>query len=386
VVDDLVVYRGLNPLPLLSKKEISSLADTSGIDKPALNPFVSVIMPVRNEAAFIERSVGSVLAQDYPQASMEILIADGGSTDATREVIEGLKHSHPDISITLLDNPGKIVATGLNTALGPAKGEVIVRVDGHCEIAPDYVRCCVDHLLNDGVDAVGGPVETIGESYVARVIAAAMSSRFGVGGSAFRIADRRTQFTDTVAFPAYRRSVIDRAGPFDEELVRNQDDEYNYRLRKLGVKILLASDVRSRYYGRATLTRLGSQYFQYGYWKVRVMQKHPRQMRLRQFAPPLFVATLLALIILLPIFPFTRYLAALIAGAYAAAAIGASILSLRKNRWQLLPLLPIAFAILHLAYGSGFLIGLAKFWNRWREPQRLSSPAAIPDVDKYEHV
>jgi succinoglycan biosynthesis protein ExoA len=335
-------------------------------------------MPVRNEASFIERSVGSVLSQDYPPERMEILIADGISSDATRQIISGLQQQHGNIKI--VDNPGKIVATGLNAALRQAKGEIIVRVDGHCEIAPNYIRRCVSHLVNDKVEAVGGPVETIGESYIARVIAAAMSSRFGVGGSAFRVATSETQFTDTVAFPAYTRAVIDRGGPFDEELVRNQDDEYNYRLRKLGVKILLASDVASRYYSRATLPRLGSQYFQYGYWKVRVMQKHPRQMRLRQFAPPLFVAALLVALLLLPILPAAAYLLGFIAGAYSAAVIAAAILSAGKNGWQLLPLLPIAFAILHLAYGSGFLIGLLRFWNRWRAGESQLQPrAAIRD-------
>lgn len=332
-------------------------------------------MPVRNEAAFIERSVGSVASQDYPHDRMEILIADGGSNDATRAVIESLRQSHPDIPITLFDNPGKIVATGLNTTLRLAKGEIVVRVDGHSEIAPDYVSRCVSHLLDDDVDAVGGSVETIGESYVARVIATAMSSWFGVGGSAFRVANSRTQFTDTVAFPAYRRSVINRAGPFDEELVRNQDDEYNYRLRKLGVKILLAADVRSRYYSRATLARLGSQYCQYGYWKVRVMQKHPRQMQWRQFVPPLFVALLFSALLLSMIFPLARYFTELIVGLYGVAVITASVLSVRRNKWQLLPLLPIAFIILHFAYGFGFLVGLVKFGNRWGESQSTTQSA-----------
>lgn len=335
-------------------------------------------MPVRNEAAFIVRSVGSVLAQDYPHERMEILIADGMSGDATRQIISGFQQQHRNVKT--IDNPGKIVATGLNAALRQAKGEIIVRVDGHCEIAPNYVRRCVSHLMDENIEAVGGPVETIGESYIARVIAAAMSSRFGVGGSAFRVANSKTQFTDTVAFPAYTRAVIDRAGPFDEELVRNQDDEYNYRLRKLGVKILLASDVHSRYYSRATLRRLASQYFQYGFWKVRVMQKHTRQMRLRQIAPPLFVAALLLSLLLLPILPAAGYVLGLIAGAYTLALMAASILSASKNGWLLLPVLPVAFAILHLAYGSGFLIGLLKFWNRWRAGENQLQPrAAIRD-------
>jgi len=335
-------------------------------------------MPVRNEASFIERSVGSVLAQDYPRERLEILVADGLSTDGTAEILHSLQQKHG--AVRTIENPGQIVATGLNAMLRQARGEVIVRVDGHCEIATDYVSRCVSHLLNDKVEAVGGPVETIGESYVARVIATAMSSRFGVGGSAFRIANSQTQFTDTVAFPAYTRTVIDRAGSFDEELVRNQDDEYNYRLRKLGVKILLAADVRSRYYSRATLFGLWRQYFQYGYWKVRVLQKHPRQMQWRQFGPPLFVAALLMAAALMPFVPAAGYLLAAIAAIYSLSALGAAIGSAQRNGWKLLRLLPLAFAILHLGYGSGFLIGLLKFWNRWGEHEsQFQARATIRD-------
>jgi hypothetical protein len=275
--------------------------------------------------------------------------------------------------VKLIDNPGKIVATGLNAALREARGEIVIRVDGHCEIAPDYLRCCVSHLLRDGVEAVGGPLETIGESTTARAIATAMSSRFGVGGSAFRVARSATQFTDTVAFPAYTRAVIDRAGPFDEELVRNQDDEYNYRLRKLGVKILLAADVRSRYYSRATLRKLGSQYFQYGCWKVRVLQKHPRQMQLRQFVPALFVLTLLAGLLLMPFFPLARVFTGLLLGVYIVAVVLASLLSGLRSGWASLGLLPPAFATLHFSYGLGFLFGLLKFWNRFGKRSRAST-------------
>src|SRR6266496_198703 len=203
-----------------------------------------------------------------------------------------------------------------------------------------------------------------------------MSSRFGVGGSAFRLPNSKTQFTDTVAFPAYTRAVIDRAGPFDEELVRNQDDEYNYRLRKLGVRILLASDVRSRYFSRATLPGVSSQYFQYGYWKVRVMQKHPWQMQLRQFAPPVFVAGLIVGALLTPIVALVGYLTALVGAIYGLGAITATVGAARKHGWTLLPLLPIAFATLHLSYGAGFLIGLVRFWNRWGQTRNQAPSLA----------
>lgn len=371
---------------MLTEREISSFADAGPREiRASLLPFVSVIMPVRNEAAFIERSVTAVASQDYPRDRMEILIADGMSDDGTRDRVRSLQQRHSNLK--LIDNPGKIVATGLNAALPAAKGEIIVRVDGHCEVAPDYLRRCVSHLLHDDVAAVGGLVETIGESLTAQAIATAMSSRFGVGGSAFRVANSGTQFTDTVAFPAYTRSVLDRGGPFDEELVRNQDDEYNYRLRKLGVKVLLASDIRSRYYSRATLAKLSSQYFQYGYWKVRVMQKHPRQMQLRQFVPALFVAAILGGLLMTPILPLLGYVTELIAILYAVAVIAASIYSARRTKWQSLPLLPIAFAILHWAYGLGFLFGLIKFWNRWGEVKNRVHPAvSIPDLDKYESI
>jgi glycosyltransferase involved in cell wall biosynthesis len=236
-------------------------------------PLVSVLMPVRNEAVYIERSLNAILAQDYPSDLLEIVIADGMSTDGTREKVLGFQEKHP--GIRLLDNPGLIAPKALNVATAAAHGSILVRVDGHCEIAPDYVSNCVRHLLMDGVDGVGGSVETIGEDRSAAAIAAAMSSVFGVGGSAFRTIKDTTMLADTIPFPAYTREIVAKAGPYDEAMVRDQDDEYNYRIRKLGGKLLLAADVRSRYYSRASLKSLWRQYFQYGYWKARVLWKHP---------------------------------------------------------------------------------------------------------------
>jgi succinoglycan biosynthesis protein ExoA len=328
-------------------------------------PFVSVIMPVRDEAAFIARSLGAALAQDYPPERVEIIVADGMSTDGTREIVRSFAGRHA--RLRLVDNAGRIAPTGLNAALRLARGEIVVRVDGHCEIAPDYVRRCVECLEREKVEGVGGPIETVGETTTARAIAAAMSSSFGVGGSAFRTVRDRRMFVDSIAFPAYARRAVERAGLFDEELIRNQDDEYNYRLRSLGGRLLLAPEIRSRYYSRGTLASLRRQYFQYGYWKVRVMQKHPRQMSARQFAPPLFVAALLLLGALSPFFAAGRLALAAVACAYAAANLCASFLTARKGGRRLLPILPAAFATLHLAYGFGFLAGLIKFRNRWRD-------------------
>jgi succinoglycan biosynthesis protein ExoA len=328
-------------------------------------PFVSIILPIRNEARFIDHSISAVLAQDYPSSQLEIIVADGMSTDGTRQIVESFRAKYPNVR--LIDNIGQVVPTGLNAAIAQARGEIIVRVDGHCEIARDYVRNCVEHLINDGVDGVGGPLETVGETAIGRVIAEAMSSPFGVGNSAFRTVSDKTMLIDTVAFPAYTREVIEKAGLFDEELVCNQDDEYNHRLRRIGARILLAADVCSTYHSRSSFRSLRRQYFQYGYWKVRVMQKHPRQMQPRQFIPFAFVICLLVSSVLALVSSAGRWSLYVTIGSYLSANLGASVLVARRKGWQLLPLLPLTFATLHLSYGLGFLVGLVRFWNRWTD-------------------
>ncbi len=320
------------------------------------NPFVSIIMPVRNEERYIERCLRSVLSQDYPAERMEIIVADGMSTDATRKIVKEFQEKNPNVH--LIDNPGKIVSPGLNAAIRQAKGEIIVRVDGHCEIASDYVRKCVEYLQNGTADGAGGPIETIGENFISQAIAQAMSSGFGVGGSAFRVGSAGPKFADTIAFPAYTRSVLEKAGPYDEELVRNQDDEYNYRLRKMDCKLLLAPDIRSKYYSRASLTGLWKQYFEYGFWKVRVLQKHPRQMQFRQFIPPVFVLSLLMMSFLSLIHPPAIAVLGLILGVYLALSFLASLMMFMTKKADNIMILPIIFLILHLSYGAGFLTGV----------------------------
>ena len=328
-------------------------------------PFVTIIMPIRNEAAYIDRSLKAVLAQDYPMNLIEVLVVDGASTDKTKDIVLSYQKENPNIK--LIDNPKKIVPSSLNLALRQAKGSIIVRVDGHCEIAPEYVRKCVRRLRQTRVDCVGGPIETIGESRIARTIALAMSSPFGVGGSPFRTVKNRSMLVDTVAFPAYTKQALEKAGPFDEELVRNQDDEYNYRLRELGGRVLLSPDIRSRYYSRSSLASLWRQYFQYGFWKVRIMQKHPKQMVFRQFIPPIFVAALLVSGLVAAIIPHGWVLLAAVSLSYILANLAASSWMAWRSGWQHVLFLPIVYAILHVSYGTGFLIGLAKFARRWSE-------------------
>ncbi len=338
-------------------------------------PFITLIFPIRNESAYIENALIAILKQDYPTEYMEILVADGMSTDDTRRIIHDFSALHSQLKIHIFDNPGMIVPTGMNVALRHAKGEIIVRVDGHCIIAPDYIRRCVEHIQKDGVDGVGGPMESIGETQMAKAIAIGMSSPFGVGNSLFRTTSGKNMLVDTVPFPAYTRKIVERAGFYDEELVRNQDDEYNYRIRELGGKILLADDVRSTYFSRTSLKGLWRQYFQYGFWKVRVLQKHHRQMSLRQFVPPAFVLALIGSAFLALSSAF-RPLSLIIPLVYLIANLGASLLAASKRDWRSFPLLPIIFAILHLSYGLGFLVGLVRFANRWGDKQ-TAAPAFI---------
>ena len=342
---------------------------------PASTPFVSVIMPVRNEADFIERSVGAALGQEWPEDRLEIVVADGLSDDGTLQILERMAAAEPRLRV--IANPHGIVAPGLNLAIAEARGEVVIRVDGHCEIEPTYVKRCVEvigrHRAEDGdlLLGVGGPIETVGKTWVARAIAAGMSSLFGVGGSDFRVGSKTERSVDTVAFPGYPRATLDAVGPFDEELVRNQDDEYNYRLREAGGKVVLSPDIRSKYHSRSSLSSLWRQYFQYGMWKVRVMQKHPRQMKARQFVPALFVLALFKTLIAGFIMPPVWIFFALVAGSYLVVNLAASIAVSFKRGLPLLPALPAVFAILHFAYGFGFLWGIVRFALRWGDRTTL---------------
>lgn len=320
-------------------------------------PFVSILIPIRNEADYIERCLDAILAQDYPPEQTEILVADGMSDDGTTEI---LKIYDEDFArVTVYDNPKRIVASGLNLLTAHAKGEILIRVDGHCIIAPDYVSNCVRHIQEAHVDGVGGPMHSIGEDHIAQVIALAMSSKFGVGGSSFRTESGQTKLADTVPFPAYTREIVQKVGPYDEELVRDQDDEYNYRIRKAVGKILLAADVHSTYYSRGSLGKLWRQYYQYGFYKVRVLQKHPKQMSPRQFVPLAFILALLLTSLLALVTPPWGWVALIgLVGVYTFANLAASFLIAKREGWRYFWPLPLAFATIHIGYGLGFLAGL----------------------------
>jgi len=323
----------------------------------ASSPLVTVILPIRNEARYIARCLESVVNQDYPRERVEILVVDGMSEDGTRDILA--QFADRDLRVRLIDNPQRIVPTALNRGIRAARGEIVIRVDGHAVIAPDYVRRCVEALGATKADNVGGPMNAVGKTVVAQAIALASSSRFGVGSALFHYTDK-PGWVDTVYMGAYRRQVFDRIGLFDEELVRNQDDEFNYRLIRAGGKIWLDPAIRSDYFSRASLRALWKQYFEYGFWKVRVIQKHGRPASWRHLVPAAFVLALAASAALgivsgLPI------LFLVVVASYAAASLAASLWLAVRRGLRCLPLLPFAFATMHLAYGVGFIGGLVYF-------------------------
>jgi len=334
--------------------------------EPAINPpFISLLLPIRNEEVYIPACLNSLRAQDYPANQIEILVADGMSTDNTRQIVTDWMQQ--DRRVRIYDNPQQIVPTGLNLLIPQAKGDILIRVDGHCVLASDYVSKCVRHLLNGGVDGVGGPMHSIGQDFISQATAIAMSSKFGVGNSSFRTETGQTKLADTVPFPAYTREIIEKVGLYDEELVRNQDDEYNYRIRKAGGKILLAEDVHSDYFSRGSLAKLWKQYFQYGFWKVRVFQKHPKQMSPRQFVPPLFVLALLSAAVLAFAVAWGWYALVGLFGVYVFACLAAAFFYGKGQKTGVVLLLPLAYTIIHTSYGLGFLLGLLRFANRWND-------------------
>ncbi|MGV3527158.1 MAG: glycosyltransferase family 2 protein [Candidatus Sericytochromatia bacterium] len=318
-------------------------------------PLISIIVPIRNEARYISRCLDSLLAQDYPAEQIEIWVVDGRSDDGTREQV--LAYAARDARIQLVDNPEQTAPYAMNYGLDQVRGEVVVRVDGHCTLASNYLSRAVALLEETGYACVGGPLTSVGESPWAQAIALAMSSPFGVGNARFRYSQTAGE-VDTLAFGAYRREVLDAVGRFNPALTRNQDDEYNYRLRAAGHRLYLSPELQSVYYTRSNLTSLWRQYFQYGYWKIRVLRDHPGSVQARHLIPAAFVATLVGGIgAAVGGGRKGRLALASFLGLYGSAAL---VFGLKRTAQQrrYLPGVLAAFPVLHLAYGCGFWRGL----------------------------
>ena len=336
-------------------------------------PLVSVVIPMRNESNHIRPCLDSVVAQDYPTDRLEILVVDGDSDDDSLAV---LATYGPRIRV--LHNPHRIVPTAMNIGIRAARGEVIARVDGHTVLAPAYLRIGVEALRRTGADNVGGAMHAVGGGPMGDAIALAMGSRFGIGAY-FHFGTAECE-TDTVYMGMWPRAAFARMGLFDEELVRNQDDELNYRLRKLGGRIVLVPAMQSRYQNRQSLRALVRQFFQYGIWKIRVLQKHPRQMSWRHFVPPAFVFAAGAGVVVAATMRSGVWVLAAVIGAYGAALTAAAASVARRHGWRHFGRLVVAFAGIHVSWGAGFLVGAVRFARRWRcgEPPPPTLAAAEP--------
>jgi glycosyltransferase involved in cell wall biosynthesis len=323
-----------------------------------ITPFVSVIIPCRNEEGYIARCLDSILASRYPAHRLEIVVADGQSSDGTRSILVRYAALHP--SIVLLNNPTRTTPAGLNVAIRAASGDIIIRMDAHVLYPQDYIPRLVAALEETGADNVGGVLETVPaeDTPVARAIALGLSHRFGVGNSYFRTGIREQREVDTVPFGCYRREIFDRIGLFDEELIRNQDDEFNFRLILRGGRILLLPDVLCRYFARRSLAQLARMYYQYGYFKPLVARKVGRVMTARQLIPSLLVAGLAVSAALSWWIPMARLALTATAGSYALLVLACACSAIRTQGFRCAAALAVVFPVLHFSYGSGFLRGI----------------------------
>lgn len=319
---------------------------------------VSVVIPCRNEKSYIAKCLDSFVNQTYNKDLYEILVCDGFSEDGTRDIIMEYVKKYPFIK--LLDNHGRTAPKAMNLGIKNSSADVLIIFSAHAYAKEDFIEQNVKLLENKEVGCVGGPIETINEDKKGKAISLAMSSPFGVGNALFRYSNEE-RYVDTVPFAAYRREVLDKIGYFDEELVRNQDDEINLRVAKAGYKILLSPKIKSWYYARSSYKKLWKQYFQYGFWKVRVMQKHGKPASIRHLVPLLFVLTNIFGLILGLFFKPIFYLWFLQFILYLLCDIIFSVKVAKGDLSVIFYVMP-AFPILHLSYGLGFLEGLFVFY------------------------
>ena len=320
---------------------------------------VSVIIPCYNEEATIGDTLASIYSQTFPRAEMEVVISDSMSTDRTRDVIAEFQQAHPDMSVRMVENSARIIPAALNRAIEAAQGEIIVRMDAHSKPYPDYVENCV-RSLDEGRGAnVGGvwEIQPGASGWVAAGIAVAAAHPLGAGDAAYRLRPEAGA-VDTVPFGAYRKSLIDEVGAFDESLLSNEDYEFNVRVRRAGKTIWLDPRIRSIYFARPDFGALAKQYWRYGIWKWRMLRRYPDTLRWRQALPPVFVGSVIVLLALSFWLP-ARILLGMELLVYAGILFAAGIiLAARRGQPALIFGFPIAVATIHFSWGGGLLWSL----------------------------
>ena len=343
---------------------------------PERLPFLSILLAIRDEVTLLPGCLRALAVQDYPAERMEVIVANGESMDGSSAIIEAFAVSSR-FPVRLISNSKRSTAAGFNAGLRIARGSVIVILGARGLPAPNFLSENVFALEESGADAAGGIVSARADGMQARAVALALGSRFGVGDARYRYA-QHAEDVDTINYGAYRREVFENVGGFDETMRNVEDDEFNYRLRSAGKRLYLSPRIRCEYVTRPSLASLTVQFARYGYPKVRVMRRHPRQMRPRQFAPAAFVGALLLSLAGYHYWTTARRLFWLVAASYAVANAGASVSIARRKGVRYLPLLPVAFAGMHFGYGSASLAGVLRFFI-WPLLRRHAEPSEVPN-------
>ena len=322
-----------------------------------MKPKVSIIIPCRNEQATIAGVLDAIRRQSFPLDQLEVIIADGLSMDRTRDVIRSFQQENPTLVIKVIDNSKLTIPAALNAAIRASNGEIIVRLDGHAFPSNNYVKTSVEDLESKKGDNVGGVwlIKPGSSSWIGRSIAQAASNPLGVGDALYRYADK-AGIVDTVPFGSFRKSLIDEIGGFDENLFTNEDYEFNARIRKNGGIIWMNPFIKSDYIARGTNGELSRQYWRYGFWKNKMLRHNPRTLKWRQALPPIFILSILILILLSFGSEFARLILLIEAGIYFSALVVASLPTVfREKDLIFLVGIPLSIATMHFSWGSGFL-------------------------------
>lgn len=339
-------------------------------------PRVTIAMPAYNEERYIEACIASVQAQDYPRDLLEILVADGRSTDRTREILAKLSEADP--RIRMIDNPARLQAAGLGLLVKQATGEIFVRMDVHCEYAPDYVRRCVETLERTGADNVGGAQRAKAKTFFQKALCAALASPLGVGGAKYRSAEAEG-YVDTVFLGAFRRRVFETVGLWDPGAITNEDAELNQRILESGGQIYLSRDIVVHYFPRDSFKTLAKQYYKYGRGRARTLLKLGKFPTVRPLIPFAMVAGATALLAIPPLWPIAP-----LAFATYALATGAEAVRLgARVAPGAIPMVWAMFPVLHASHGVGFAAGLLQYTRKpdWPdEPERVGKRVQLRAV------
>ncbi len=330
---------------------------------------VSVVIPCYNEERFIGKALEN-LAGQFDLDRYEIIVVDGMSGDSTRDVISEFVKRHPEIAVSIIENPARNIPTALNLGVQAATGDIIARMDAHATPTPGYIRSCVEVLSQDNAGVVGMPccVRPGADTLMARAVAMAVSHPFGIGDAKYRLgaAGPPQESVDTVAFACFRKSLWQRLGGFNESLLTNEDYDFNYRVRASGLNVILDRSGHCDYFARTSLEGLATQYVRYGGWKARMLRLHPRSAKLRHLVAPCFVLSVVLLVLMGMVWPPAFVVLAVELGLYLSIALACSFQIAFSTRGGvgIFVLLPIAFLTIHVSWGASFLTGLFRGFDK----------------------